>query len=150
MRRFRRLIRVAITASLVLALWAIARPASAATASMAPFCDDRGATAVASPPVLPMLDQAFFRAGPTTRADAEFAVDGSTAASIGPSRSAVENRSFEVPPFVITHSQDAAHPAPDAILAVPAVVSASPCGVHIRVERPPRRTHTRAANLSLP
>ena len=151
MRRFRRLIRVAITASLVLALWAIARPAKAATAPLAPFCDDRGATAVASPPVLPMLDRAFLRAVPSSRPDAELAPDAPVRASVGPSRGALEMRSFEVTPFLVAGAEQWVYPAPpDSNLAFCAVVSAPPHGVHIRVERPPRESHTRAANLSLP
>jgi hypothetical protein len=146
MRRFRRLIRVAITASLVLALWAVARPAKAATMSLAPFCDDRGATAVASPPVLPMADQRFLGARSSAWPDGEVAP-----VSIGPSRNVLEIRSFEVAPFLIARAQVAPYPAPAArVLRLRAVTSESPAGVHIRVERPPRASHTRAANSSLP
>jgi hypothetical protein len=44
-----RLPRFAIVAALALAFWTIAWPASASSAA---FCDDRGASAVAPPPVL--------------------------------------------------------------------------------------------------
>lgn len=142
MGRFRRLIRVAITASLVLALWAIARPANAATASLAPFCDDRGATAVASPPVLPMLEQPFLRASPSPdRADGEVTPH----ASIGPNRSLPEIRSFEVTPFLAARPHLDAEPPAESILVLRSVIVATPQGVHVRVERPPRPSHTRAA-----
>src|SRR6202041_1954760 len=54
-----RVLRVAIAASFALVLFVLARPASAATA---PFCDDRGASAIAAPPVLEAPDDAIRRA----------------------------------------------------------------------------------------
>jgi hypothetical protein len=46
---FRRMLRTALTASLVLTLWTVARPAFAMPA---PLCDDRGASAIAVAPTL--------------------------------------------------------------------------------------------------
>jgi len=58
-RMLRRALRSALFAALVLALWTLARPARAASA---PFCDDRGATALAAPPALEAPDEAIRRA----------------------------------------------------------------------------------------
>ena len=51
-----RVFRTAIFAGVMLALWTLGRPAHAAT--LAPFCDDRGATALAPPPALEAPDEA--------------------------------------------------------------------------------------------
>jgi|GEM_PF-2502479 hypothetical protein len=53
------ILRAGLVASLVLALWTLARPA---LASSAPFCDDRGASAIAMPPALDAPDEAIARA----------------------------------------------------------------------------------------
>jgi len=55
-----RVFRTAIFAGVMLALWTLGRPARAAT--LAPFCDDRGATALAPPPALEAPDEAIRRA----------------------------------------------------------------------------------------
>jgi hypothetical protein len=54
-----RVFRTAIFAGVMLAFWTLARPAHAA---LAPFCDDRGATALAAPPALEAPDEAIQRA----------------------------------------------------------------------------------------
>ncbi|HXX65772.1 MAG TPA: hypothetical protein VEK07_01225, partial [Polyangiaceae bacterium] len=51
--------RAVLFAALTVALWTLARPASA---SDAPFCDDRGASAIAAPPALDASDVAVARA----------------------------------------------------------------------------------------
>src|SRR5947209_17163186 len=48
-------LRAVLFGSVVLALWSLARPASAA---IAPLCDDRGASAIAPPPLLQAPDDA--------------------------------------------------------------------------------------------
>jgi hypothetical protein len=63
-----RLVRTALFASFVLALLALARPASA---SSAPFCDDRGASAIALPPALDAPDEAIARSRACTGAGDE-------------------------------------------------------------------------------
>jgi hypothetical protein len=49
LRSGNRAARVLVALALALAVWAVARPASAAPA---PFCDDRGASAIAPPPMI--------------------------------------------------------------------------------------------------
>jgi hypothetical protein len=60
----RRVVRTAMIASFVLAMWTVARPAHAAT--LAPFCDDRGATSLAPPPALEAPDEAIRRTRAST------------------------------------------------------------------------------------
>ena len=55
-----RILRAALFASFFLAAWAFARPARAS--ALAPFCDDRGATALAAAPALEATDEAIARA----------------------------------------------------------------------------------------
>jgi hypothetical protein len=55
-----RILRAMVFASLLLATWTLARPAHAF--SLAPFCDDRGATALAPAPALQTPDEAIRRA----------------------------------------------------------------------------------------
>jgi hypothetical protein len=55
----RRGLRAAIFTALVFVLWSFSRPAFAASA---PFCDDRGATALAAPPALEATGEAIVRA----------------------------------------------------------------------------------------
>jgi hypothetical protein len=52
-------LRAALFAVVMVAVWAVARPAQA---MLAPYCDDRGATGVAEPPVLQAPDIAVRRA----------------------------------------------------------------------------------------
>jgi len=126
-----RLLRAAIAASLALALFVLARPARAASA---PFCDDRGASAIAAPPVLEAPDDAIRRATHVACEGEERDLD----ASIG-----VEHR---VPVRTLVAPEPAVAPL-RALLAVPAgdllpvqlAGEAPPSqGVGFRVERPPR------------
>lgn len=59
------ILRAGLVAGLVLALWTLAPPA---LASSAPFCDDRGASAIAMPPALDAPDEAIARARSCTDA----------------------------------------------------------------------------------
>jgi hypothetical protein len=123
-------LRAVLFACLVLALWTLARPAAAA---MAPFCDDRGASALAPPPALEASDLAMVRAR-TPACGADPMPFSATARP--PQRRAA-------PPSV---SADATllvrllipPPAPRALLEVPVVHARPPRGERSRVERPPR------------
>jgi hypothetical protein len=55
----RRALRAALFAIVTIALWTVARPAQAMPA---PYCDDRGATAMAAEPLLEAADVAIQRA----------------------------------------------------------------------------------------
>jgi hypothetical protein len=55
-----KLLRGVLFASFLLAVWTISRPAHASP--LAPFCDDRGATALAAAPALEATDEAIQRA----------------------------------------------------------------------------------------
>jgi hypothetical protein len=55
----RRALRAALFAVVAVVVWTVARPARAAPA---PFCDDRGASALAAPPALEAPDDAIRRA----------------------------------------------------------------------------------------
>jgi hypothetical protein len=130
-----RVFRTAIFAGVMLALWLVGRPAHAA--SFAPFCDDRGATALAPPPALEATDEAVRRAA--TRpcdADTEAPVFGLALQS---AHRIVRTFSADATP--------AAPPAPPRVLPTPLldgpiafVARETPpqAGVRYRVERPPR------------
>jgi hypothetical protein len=126
-----RVLRVAIAASFALVLFVLARPASAATA---PFCDDRGASAIAAPPVLEAPDDAIRRASVVSCDTEERLLD----ASIGPAHR------LRIRALVGTESAIAA-PRPDVLRPLGqrlpvqrAPVARLPQGVGVRVERPPR------------
>jgi hypothetical protein len=133
MRRFRRLLRAAVTASFVLAVWTVARPAGAATLALAPFCDDRGASAVAAAPTLEATDEAIRRARTTVCDESELAPFASIGRSKGVSAVGIDTaasaRTTET-----TCLPDFAGSPIDAVCAI----QSSPLGVHSRIERPPR------------
>jgi hypothetical protein len=124
--------RTAIFAGVLLALWLVGRPAHAAT--FAPFCDDRGATALAPPPALEATDEAVRRtAVPPCDGDAPV---------FGLSLQAAHR----VARTVSSAATPAATPAPLRLLPSPLdgpiafVARETPpqAGVRHRVERPPR------------
>ena len=129
-RMVRRALRAASFAAVVLALWTMARPARAASA---PFCDDRGATALAAPPALEAPGEAIRRASSSTC--------NHDKVELGLSVRAPRHRA--APPSDDTHHAWQPHvrlpgPALDEVQEV-AAARASPClGVRSRVERPPR------------
>jgi hypothetical protein len=125
-----RALRAALFAALVLALWTVTRPAHAASA---PFCDDRGATALAAPPALEASDEAIRRALALgcEHEKVEFGL-----AVRAPHRSAAPpsndpDRGWQSPVTLPGPAQD------ETVVSVQ--VGASPwIGVRFRVERPPR------------
>jgi|HubBroStandDraft_6_1064221.scaffolds.fasta_scaffold15261_2 hypothetical protein len=125
-----RALRAALFAALVLALWTLARPAHAA---FAPFCDDRGATALAAPPAIEAPDEAIRRtlASSCEHEKVEF---GLSVRAQRKSTAPLSDGSEKGWQSQVSSSG----PAPGEMLeSVP--VQPSPCiGVRVRVERPPR------------
>jgi hypothetical protein len=127
----RAFLRAAVFGSAFLALWTLARPASAA---IAPLCDDRGASGVALPPPLEAPEDAIQRA----RAASTCTRDGiPLGTNVGPTH----KRAPQAAP-----SGEPAHPAMQPRLVFPAgfasralaVLALPRDGVRYRVERPPR------------
>ena len=108
------------------------RPARAASA---PFCDDRGATALAAPPALQAPDDAIRRTQVAACDGDEPLYDATIApAHRGPSRAATA-----VDPGVTAASLRMAPAAPRSTGTISSSRSVPPDGVGLRVERPPRR-----------
>ena len=126
-----RALRAALFASILLAVWSFARPARAA--SLAPFCDDRGATAIASPPALEAPDEAVRRAAaPSCDPDGPlFGLAFDHGRAHGAKASPEQEPAIAAVPVAI------AHPTGEPIAFVTRETS-SPYGVRYRVERPPR------------
>lgn len=129
-RMVRRALRAALFAALVLVLWTLARPARAASA---PFCDDRGATALAAPPALEASGEAIRRAHISSctheKVELGLTVRAQRRAAAPPSEGSDKGWQPEV------------RLIGPALGEVPkaAPVPASPSlGVRARVERPPR------------
>jgi len=123
-------IRAALFTGLVLALWTFARPARADV--LAPFCDDRGATALAPPPALEPTDQALLRASAPPSDDG----GPSFGASLVPARHVFRAKASEaavrVPmPAIVS-------PSPISALVVFEREALPQAGVRFRIERPPR------------
>jgi hypothetical protein len=124
-------IRAALFASLVLALWTFGRSAFAMPAGL---CDDRGASAIAPPPSFEAPDVAI------QRAHAPFSCAGR---KLPPYARILPTHRILSPPVA---SPDCALPATARSLAVPWVMKLDldrrskrpPAGISWRVERPPR------------
>jgi hypothetical protein len=128
-------LRAAIFTSLMLVLWTFARPAGAAT--LAPFCDDRGATALAPAPALEATDEAVRRAAAPPDCD----VMGTPVRglSVGHARPRVSAEPAEVTPVQTPASLRLVAPAGEPLDVVVRASSLLPQpGVRFRVERPPR------------
>ncbi len=126
------ILRQIFSASVLLALWTIARPVAASPP--APFCDDRGASALAPAPLLEATDVAIQRARSTAPCDA---ADPVFFASLGPGRSDVAPRFGGAESAIVSCQASLAQPAGD-LLAPPSTTLALHYGVRSRVERPPR------------
>lgn len=105
-----------------------------ASAMPAPFCDDRGATLLASPPPLEATDLAALRtiARPKCSGDRI----GSEPV-VAPDQGQQESPSSQEEPVLPAFHVPVVSPAGEP-LARPPVVTPSTEGVHLRVERPPR------------
>lgn len=127
----RRALRAALATSLLLVFWTIARPAHAMPA---PFCDDRGASAIAPPPALEPLDEAIARARLTSCDEAaglplRATIDGGQRLPAPPSAG---------PGALLPPAPAYIPPAPGDPLDTPAEAARPIDGVRGRVERPPR------------
>jgi hypothetical protein len=129
----RRILRQLFCASVLLALWTIARPA-AATLPPAPFCDDRGASALAPAPLLEATDVAIQRARSTSPCDAAGPM---FFASLGPGHSDLAPRFGGSESAIVSWHGSLAPPAAE-LLAEPSATRAPDYGARSRVERPPR------------
>jgi hypothetical protein len=128
-----RVFRTAIFAGVMLALWTLGRPAHAA--GLAPFCDDRGATALAAPPALEAPDVAVQRAAAPPCDSDEPIFFGR---ALGPARHAP--RAIGVSTLTATTTQAALELAAPLERRPSVLAPESPprAGVRYRVERPPR------------
>jgi hypothetical protein len=126
----RHFLRAAVFAGFALAISTFARPAHAL---MAPFCDDRGATAMAPAPALEAPDVAIGRARiPLCEAGERslFAVV-TPGQPIGDAPSADADYAVPLRPALLSQAEER--------LADPPILAARPRGgVRSRVERPPR------------
>jgi hypothetical protein len=128
-----RVVRQLLCASLLLALWTIARPAVAALPP-APFCDDRGASGLAPAPLLDATDVAIERARSTSPCDV---ADFLFFASLSQGRGTVAPPLGGAVPAMLSCQVRLARPAGE-LLAEPSTALAPHYGVRARVERPPR------------
>jgi hypothetical protein len=115
----------------LLAMWTVALPALAAPA---PYCDDRGASAMAPPPVLQPTDEAILRARVVLVCPLDELLLSTTIAPAhrfpAPALSSTEPALTTTTPSVV---------ASEGEDLPPTVVYGQPLsGVHSRVERPPR------------
>jgi hypothetical protein len=129
-----RTLRAAIATSLMLVLWTFARPAHAAT--IAPFCDDRGATALAPAPALEASDEAVRRAAIQ---DCDTSGSPTLGLSVGHARPRISPAPAEISPSQTPASLRFVPPAGEPLDVVARASSLLPQpGVRFRVERPPR------------
>jgi hypothetical protein len=127
----RRTLRAVLFAIVTIALWTVARPAHAMPA---PFCDDRGATAIAEPPLLVAPEIAVHRAIAAASCDAEDVVLGATVApGQGDARASATQAEPAVPatPPVLAPAESSSTSLAPAVLPVAD-------GVRSELERPPR------------
>jgi hypothetical protein len=127
----RRVILRLLAASLALAVWTVARPAQATTA---PFCDDRGASAMAPPPVLEAPDVGVQRAAVPASCPDEDVLLGTTVRS---GRVASAPLTVGGDPLLLPTQAKTAVPPAESMTILPPVESPRE-GVRFRIERPPR------------
>jgi len=135
---FRAFLRAALFGSVFLTLLTLALPASAA---VAPLCDDRGASAIAGPPLLEAPDEAIARVAVAAAAHASSPCSREElpyGASVSPVHKG---------PSSAASSADQALPSASSYLILLAgheltageLEARPPDGVRVRIERPPRR-----------
>ncbi len=124
--------RATIFAGVMLAVWTLGRPAHAAT--LAPFCDDRGATALAAQPALEAPDEAVRRAA-AAPCDADAPLFG---LALGPAHRILREVLTDAAPAAAGAPAQLTPPPLDAPFAPVARETPPQAGVRYRVERPPR------------
>ena len=127
----RRTLRAVLFAIVTIALWTVARPAHAMPA---PFCDDRGATAIAEPPLLVAPEIAVHRAIAAVSCDAEDLVLG---AAVAPGQGDAPASAAQAEPAVPPAAPVVA-PAESSSASVATDVLPVADGVRSELERPPR------------
>ena len=127
----RRTLRAVLFAIVTIALWTVARPAHAMPA---PFCDDRGATAIAEPPLLVAPEIAVHRAIAAASCDAEDLVLG---AAVAPGQGDAPASAAQSEPAVPPAAPVVA-PAECSSASVATDVLPVADGVRSELERPPR------------
>jgi len=127
----RRVFRAFLFGGVTLALWALALPARAATLS--PFCDDRGASAVAADPSLEAPDLAVRRVAVSCDG---LDADESVLAVVPGHPRAPAPAAIAEPAVAVTAPR--IPPADSAPLDFVHDTTPPRSGVHDRVERPPR------------
>jgi hypothetical protein len=124
-------LRLVLASGLGLALWTVALPA---WASSAPFCDDRGATALAATPVLVGGESGVQVAPAKATCDGEELFFG---ASLTRGHPAPAPTADAPEPYVAPAVPSVAPSSGDELIQPPEVASPTE-GVRWRVERPPR------------
>jgi hypothetical protein len=127
----RRALRAALFTIVLVVLWTVSRPAMAMPA---PFCDDRGATAMAAEPLLEAPDVAVQRARAAPACDGEELILGMTVAP------------GHAPAPIVAGAGDPALPATTPVVPPPGFAPFTPAaaaqpradGVPGTLERPPR------------
>jgi hypothetical protein len=131
----RRLLRAALFAGVVVLVWTVSRSASAAVNDHAPFCDDRGASALAPPPTLESPSDVLDR----VRAASSCTLNDVDA--IGRAF-APSHRTFEAPASssvpALWRAAPTVTPTTGEELAVGTPATPTPIEVRFRIERPPR------------
>jgi hypothetical protein len=129
--RYHRLLRAVVASAVALAVWVLARPALAAPA---PFCDDRGASALASAPPLQEPPVVLGKAPSGLSCPSADLPLGSTLSRGHRAVSSAPQLSEPFLPLVSVRI-----PPAEEVAAGPTVASINaPVGVRSRVERPPR------------
>ncbi|HZU84990.1 MAG TPA: hypothetical protein VE987_18795 [Polyangiaceae bacterium] len=126
-----RLMRTVVFAAVTVALWALARPASAMPAGL---CDDRGATAIASPPSLEAPDIAVERVRAPARCSGD---DLPWLATVKPAHGVAASPALGCEPALPLAGALVAAPQGQASRVWRELHRAAQ-GVRARVERPPR------------
>ena len=127
----RRTLRAVLFAIVTVALWTVARPAQAMPA---PFCDDRGATAIAEPPVLEAPDIAVRRPRVAGSCESE---EHAVGAAVSPGQGEPAPPSAHADPGLPSAGPmvASADRVPESFAPVAAPVVD---GVRFPIERPPR------------
>lgn len=127
----RRALRAALFAIVTIALWTVSRPAAAMPA---PFCDDRGATAMAADPTLEAPDVAVRQARLVPSCSAE---DVNLGAAVSPGHGRARMLSSAAGPAFVASAFGVA-PAGWSTRTLASAAQSRADGVTSTLERPPR------------